>query len=69
MGFFDVSFWVVTLDFIGKICVGIMALLVHDRIKTEKKIDGMVVKEMNTERRFGIGALLLFTLSYLLSLI
>lgn len=56
-------------DYFGKMCLGVMALLVHDKIRSERKIDIHVVKQMRLEQMLGVAALILFTLSFTLSLV
>ena len=45
-----IEFFAVTLDFLGKVLIGITALLVHRRVKKEKRIDKKVLKEMRLEQ-------------------
>lgn len=64
-----IEFFALTFDFIGKVLLGITALLVHRRIKREQKIDKQVLKEMKFEQAIGIIAILLIFIGYLLHLI
>ena len=63
----DLSFWALTLDFAGKILLGVTALMVHARVKKERKIDIYVLKKMELEKFFGILAISLIVASYTLS--
>jgi predicted HTH domain antitoxin len=53
-----------TLDFTGKILLGIMALMVHWKIKQDKRIDKEVIKEIKIELTLGSIAILLFIIEY-----
>lgn len=57
-----------TLDFIGKVLIAIMALLVHKRVRSEKKIDLHVIKEMRLEQAIGLLAIVLIVISYIMNL-
>lgn len=57
-----------TLDFIGKIMLAVVALLVHKKVGMEKKIDRHVVMEFKTESTLGILSILLFIASYVITL-
>ena len=57
-----------TLDFIGKVLIAVMALLVHKRIRSEKKIDLQVIKEMKLEQAIGVLAIVLIVISYIMNL-
>ncbi|MGK0209025.1 MAG: hypothetical protein ACI83O_000287 [Patescibacteria group bacterium] len=46
-----------------------MALLVHNKIKNERKIDRHVIKEMKMEQILGVVAMLFFALSYILNFV
>lgn len=62
------AFWALTFDFTGKIFIAIMALLVHRRIRSEKKIDIHVIKEMRLEQTIGVLAIVLIVISYIMNL-
>ena len=57
-----------TFDFIGKILVVIMALLVHRKIGKERKIDRKVKREIYLEEVLGILGIILITAGYVLKL-
>ena len=59
-----IEFWILTTDFLGKIGLAVMALRVHEKIRTEQKIDKHVFMSMKREQLIGFGAILLFTISY-----
>ena len=63
-----IEFWALTADFVGKILIAIMALLVHGKIRKEHKIDPLVIKEMHLEEFLGGLGILLITLGYILKL-
>ena len=60
----DISFWIVTTDFLGKVCLAVMALRVHEKIRLEKKIDKEVFMRMRKERVLGFWSIVLFVISY-----
>lgn len=62
------EFWAITFDFIGKILLVVMALLVHKRVKKEKKIDRQVLKEMRLEQSVSVLALIMIIVGYILKL-
>ena len=62
------EFWALTFDTVGKILIAVMALLVHKRIKREKGIDKLVLREMKLEQSIGILAILLIVTGYVLHL-
>ncbi|HJZ18537.1 MAG TPA: hypothetical protein VJ208_00320 [Candidatus Nanoarchaeia archaeon] len=57
-----------TFDFIGKILVVIMAILVHRKIGKERKIDRKVKREIYLEEVLGILGIILITAGYVLKL-
>ena len=57
-----------TLDFIGKVLLGITALLVHRRVRKEHGIDKRVLREMRLEQSIGFLAITFIVLGYLLHL-
>lgn len=61
-----IEFWALTSDFTGKILIAIMALLVHRKIRKEKGIDQLVMKEMHLEEVLGGLGILLIITGYLL---
>lgn len=61
-------FWALTFDTVGKILIAVMALLVHKRIKREKGIDKLVLREMKLEQSIGVLAILLIITGYVLHL-
>jgi hypothetical protein len=56
----------ITFDFLGKILIAITALLVHRRVKRERRIDKRVLKEMRLEQGIGIIAIILIVIGYVL---
>ena len=63
-----IEFWALTSDFVGKVLIAIMALLVHGKIRKEHKIDLLVMKEMHLEEFLGGLGILLIVIGYLLKL-
>ncbi len=63
-----IEFWALTSDFVGKVLIAIMALLVHRKIQKEKRIDILVMKEMHLEEFLGGLGILLIITGYLLKL-
>ncbi len=60
---------IIHFDFIGKILLAVMALMVHSKVTREKRIDRKVLGEMKLEKSLGILALILFTISYLMEVL
>ena len=69
MVFFDLIFWAVTLDVLGKIILGVSVIGVHWKIVKEHSIDGAVLKEIRHERNLAIFGILLIIVAYILELI
>ena len=63
-----IEFWALTSDFVGKVLIAIMALLVHRKVRKEQKIDLLVLKEMHLEEILGGLGILLIALGYILNL-
>lgn len=63
-----IVFWAVTFDFMGKILIAVIALLVHRRVKKEQKINRKVLKEMKLEQGIGIAAIIFIITGYVLHL-
>lgn len=61
--------WAITLDFLGKFLLVVMALVVHKRIKKEGRIDRKVLKEMKWEQSIGFIALSMIVAAYIIELI
>lgn len=57
-----------TLDVVGKILLAVSILLVHGRIKQEKKIDKHIIKEMEVEKIMVIIGIIFIIFGYLLQL-
>lgn len=57
-----------TSDVLGKILLGVSALLVHKRLKREQKIDKKVLKELKREQLISIFAIILIVVGYLIHL-
>ncbi len=64
----NISFWAYTLSFIGKILIILMALLVHEKVREERVIDDIVIKDINLEIYISAFALVLITIGYALHL-
>ena len=58
-----------TLDFIGKILIGVSVLFVHNRVSIEKKIDKYVLKEMKREKLIAILGIIFISIGYVLHLL
>lgn len=69
MIFTNIEFYAFTAAFLGKILLGITALLVHRKIVEEKKIDSKVIAEVHLETIIGSFAIILFMLGYILHII
>ena len=65
---FETLFWATTFDFIGKILVAIMAILVHMKIRKAHKIDTEVMKEIYLEELMGATGIVLITAGYILKI-
>jgi len=63
-----IEFWATTFDFVGKILIAIMAVLVHRKIIKERKIDTKVLHDMHLEEILGILGILLIVLGYVLKI-
>ena len=61
-------FWAATFDFAGKFLLATLVLSVHGKIRKEKKIDDIVLKDMKIEQVLGIVALIFIILGYVLKL-
>ncbi|MEX0920101.1 MAG: hypothetical protein WDZ69_00790 [Candidatus Pacearchaeota archaeon] len=57
-----------TLDFIGKVLIGLSVLLVHHRIWQDKKIDKSVLKEMKKEYSIAVVGIISLAVGYILHL-
>lgn len=65
---FGIPFWAITFDFVGKILVAIMAILVHMKMRKAHKIDTEVMKEIYLEELMGAVGILLITAGYILKI-
>ncbi len=65
---FGIPFWAITFDFVGKILVAVMAILVHMKIRKAHKIDTEVMKEIYLEELMGAAGILLIVAGYILKL-
>jgi hypothetical protein len=63
-----IEFWALTFDFAGKVIIGIMAILVHMKIRKAHKIDTEVLNEIYVEEIMGILGILLIVAGYFLKL-
>lgn len=59
----------IIFDYSGKLLIAITVLLVHKRVRTEKRIDKRVLKEMKAEQAMGIVGIVLLTGGFILNLI
>lgn len=66
---FGVEFWATTFDFVGKILIAVMAILVHRKIVKERKIDTTVLNEMHLEEIMGIVGIILISVGYVLKVV
>lgn len=62
----ETMFWAVTFDYVGKILIAIMAILVHMKIRKAHKIDTEVIKEIYVEELLGAMGVVLITIGYLM---
>lgn len=58
-----------TFDFIGKVLIAVTALLVHQKVVREKKIDGKVLKYIHKEEVYGLLGIIFLIAGYVLHLI
>jgi len=65
---FGIEFWAVTFDFVGKILIGVTALLVHRRVRVERRIDRVVLRALRREKFLGVLGIILIVLGYALHL-
>ena len=67
MDIISLKFLTLTLDLAGKLLLAVMALLVHNRIIKEGRIDKYILKEMKLERFVAyIAVILLLELAVIL---
>jgi len=66
---FGLEFWAVTFSFLGKLLIGVTALLVHRAVEEEGSIDTFVIKEMKIETSIGVVAILFLVAGYVLDII
>lgn len=64
-----VTLLTINLDFVGKVLLGVMALMVHNKVTRERKIDRKVLGEMKLEQTLGFLAIVFFVLSYVLEIV
>lgn len=57
-----------TLDFLGKILLGLSVLFVHRKVSRERRIDRHVLKEMRKEQLMAILGIILISFGYVLHL-
>ena len=57
-----------TFDVVGKILIGIMAILVHRRLWKEHKIDRKVLQELRLEQNVAFIGIAFIIIGYLLEL-
>lgn len=58
-----------TLQTIGTLLVGFVALRVHHRVIIRQMVDGQVLRTMKREQWFGLAGLLFIAVGYVLQLI
>lgn len=59
----------ITLQTIGTLLVGFVALRVHHRVIVRQMVDEQVLRTMKREQRFGVLGLLLIAIGYILQII
>lgn len=57
-----------SFEFSGKLLIAITVLLVHMKVRREKRIDKKVLREMRLEQTLGIGGIILMSLGYIMQL-
>ena len=57
-----------TFDVVGKVLIGIMAILVHRRLWKEHKIDMKVLQELRLEQNVAFIGIAFIIIGYLLEL-
>jgi len=60
------EFLAFTLDFVGKFLIGVTALLVHRRVRVERRIDKIVLKALKREKFLGVFGIIFITIGYAL---
>jgi len=68
MEIISLRFLALTMDVAGKLLLGIMALMVHNRIIKEKRIDKKILREMKREKRVAYIAIILILLAYIIEI-
>ena len=61
-------FWALTTGIIGKVFLALSVIFVHKKITEEKRIDGIVLMEMQRERTLAVVGLVLMLAGYLMEL-
>lgn len=61
-----IQFWAITFDFVGKVLVAVMAILVHMKMRKAHKIDTEVIKEIYFEELMGAVGILLIVAGYIM---
>ena len=64
----NLEFWAMTFDFIGKFLLASLVLIVHGKIRKEKKIDTPVLKDIKIELILGVVSLVFLVMGYTLNL-
>lgn len=58
-----------SFDFVGKVLIALIAILVHYRVKKEGKIDKKVLKSFARELSVGILAIVFLAVGYVLHIL
>ena len=64
-----IEWFVIGSDFVGKVLLAVMALMVHSKVTSEGKIDQKVLGEMKIEQYLGYLAIGFFVLGFVLEMI
>jgi len=64
----SLRFLALTFDVAGKLALAIMALMVHNRIVMEKRIDKKIIMEMKREKRIAYLAVILILIAYVIEI-
>jgi len=68
MEIISLKFLALTFDVSGKLLLGVMALMVHNRIIKEKRIDKKILREMKREKRVAYLAVILILVAYIIEI-
>ena len=65
----DIELLSIVLTYMGEILLGLAVIIVHSRIRRERKIDLAVLHELNIDRVLTFVAITILSLGFILQLI